>query len=174
MRRLMILRHAKSGYPDGVEDHERPLAQRGREAAPCMAAYMAGELLLPDAAVVSTALRTRQTFALVASALGNPPHRFERRIYEAPSDQLMRVVAETPDSTPSLLLVGHNPGCAELAARLTGFGDRYAFARMTTKYPTCGLAVLDLDVESWADIVERCGRLERFVTPASIGDPPDD
>jgi phosphohistidine phosphatase len=174
MRRLMILRHAKSGYPDGVEDHERPLAPRGREAAPRMAAYMAGELLLPDAAVVSTALRTRQTFALVSAALGAPSHRFERRIYEAPSDQLMRVVGETDSSVRTLLLVGHNPGCAELAARLTGFGDRYAFARMTTKFPTCGLAVLDLDLADWSEITDRCGRLDRFVTPASIGDPPDD
>ena len=63
MRRLLILRHAKSDYPDGTPDHERPLARRGREAAPRMAAYMAAEGLLPDAALVSTALRTRSAFS---------------------------------------------------------------------------------------------------------------
>ena len=74
----------------------------------------------------------------------------------------------------TLLMIGHNPGFEELAQRLTGHGDRYAAARMSQKYPTCGLAVLDFAVEDWRDVAGRGGRLDRFVTPASLGDGPDD
>jgi phosphohistidine phosphatase len=175
MLRLILLRHAKSGYPDGVKDHDRPLAARGFEAAPRMGAYLAGEHLIPDLVVVSTARRTQETFALIAKAYGEVLNqRSEKRIYEAEPENLLEVIRETPDIVRTLMLVGHNPGSQELAALLTGYGDRFAFARMTQAYPTCAVAVLDFDVPHWADVAARGGRLERFVTPASIGDGPDE
>ncbi len=175
MLRLILLRHAKSGYPDGVKDHDRPLAARGREAAPRMGAYLAAEHLIPDLVVVSSARRTQETFALVAKAYGEMlNHRSDKRIYEAPPQRLLDVIRETPDNVRTLMLVGHNPGSQELAAMLTGYGDRFAFARLAQAYPTCGTAVLDFDVAHWADVAAKGGRLERFVTPASIGDGPDE
>jgi phosphohistidine phosphatase len=175
MLRLILLRHAKSGYPDGVKDHDRPLAARGCEAAPRMGAYLAVEHLIPDLVVISTARRTQETFALVAKAYSEVlNHRSDKRIYEAPPERLLEVIRETPDTVRTLMLVGHNPGSQELTAMLTGYGDRFAFARMTQAYPTCGTVVLDFDVAHWADIAPKGGRLERFVTPASIGDGPDE
>jgi phosphohistidine phosphatase len=169
MRRLLLLRHAKAVAPAGGRDAERQLAPRGREAAPQMAAYMAREHLIPDLALVSPARRTRETWDLVRPALGDVPERFEPRIYEASVERLLAVLREVEPDARSLLLVGHNPGLEDLARLLVGFGDRYAFARMMQKFPTSGLAVLDLQVEDWAEAAPRSGRLDRFVTPRTIG-----
>ena len=68
MKRLLLLRHAKSAWPDGVEDHDRPLSDRGRRDAPRMGAYIAAAGLRPDFALVSSARRTQETWALVAPA----------------------------------------------------------------------------------------------------------
>lgn len=170
----MFLRHAKSNWPEGVADRERPLATRGREAAPVMGRYLADELLLPDLVLVSPARRTQETWELVAPMLPErPPVRHEPRIYEAEASRLLQVVQEIEGPVATVLLIGHNPGFEELAALLTGHGDRYASARMAQKYPTCGLAVLDFAVEDWRDVAARGGRLDRFVTPASLGEGPD-
>jgi phosphohistidine phosphatase len=175
MRRLMLLRHAKSNWPEGVADRERPLATRGREAAPVMGRYLAEELLLPDLVLVSPARRTQETWQLVAPMLPEKPAvQHEPRIYEAKTQRLLEVVQETEPVVRTLLMIGHNPGFEELAALLTGHGDRYAAARMSQKYPTCGLAVLDFAVDDWRDVAARGGRLDRFVTPASLGEGPDE
>ena len=175
MLRLMLLRHAKSNWPTGVADPDRPLAARGREAAPVMGRYLANELLLPDLVLVSPALRTAETWQLVAPMLPEKPGtRYEPRIYEAKVERLLRVVQETEPGVRTLLMIGHNPGFEDLAALLTGHGDRYAAARMSQKFPTCGLAVLDFAVEDWRDVELRGGRLDRFVTPASLGEGPDE
>lgn len=171
----MLLRHAKSDWPGGVSDHQRPLAPRGRKAAPVMGRYMKAEGLLPDLAIVSSSTRTVETWALVSDELGCAvPHRLEPRIYEAQPEALLAVIRDVTDDVQTLLLVGHNPGSEELASDLIAYGDRYAAQRLRAKYPTCGLAVLDFDVDSWAEVAERSGRLDRFVTPASLGDGPDE
>lgn len=173
MKRLILLRHAKSDWPAGLDDLERPLNPRGRAAAPRMGHYLADEGLLPDLAIVSPAQRTRETLDLVAQALREQagedlPMRVDGRIYEAPPEQLLQVVRETDDAVHTLLMVGHNPGTQELARCLVGFGDRYAYSRLTQKYPTAGLTVLDFDIESWRDVMEREARLDRFVTPKGL------
>lgn len=179
MKRLILFRHAKSDWPAGVDDLERPLNARGREAAPLMGHYLAQEGLLPDLAVVSPATRTRETFTLAMEAFeavtGEVPQMLiEPRIYESQPQELLEVVREIQDGVRTLMMVGHNPGTHELARRLTGFGDRYAFSRLTQKYPTAGITVLDFDVEAWRDVGEREGRLDRFVTPKSVGADRDD
>lgn len=173
MLRLMLLRHAKSDWPDGVADIDRPLARRGREAAPRMGAYMADEGLHPDLVLVSPARRARETWDLVAPALGEVETRSEPRIYEAPAERLLQVVREAGRAR-GLMLVGHNPGFEDLARRLVGHGDRYAYARLAQKYPTAGLAVIDFPAQTWAEAAERGGRLDRFVTPAGLGGTDDD
>jgi phosphohistidine phosphatase len=174
MRRLLLLRHAKSDWPKGMLDIDRPLAPRGRDAAPRMGDYLRGEQLLPDLALVSPARRARETWDLVSPALGQVEARFEPRIYEAPPERLLAVVREVEPAIRTLLLVGHNPGFADLAKRLVGHGDRYAFARMAQKFPTAGLAVIDFSADDWADAGPGEGRLDRFVTPKSLGAGEDD
>ena len=168
MLRLMLFRHAKSAYPAGVEDHERPLAERGEKAAPVIGRYMADQRLVPDLAVVSTARRAQQTWALAAEALGKViRRRDEARIYEAPA-ALVEVIRQTPSGVGTLLLVGHNPGLQDLALDLVGGGDKDALARLRAKYSTAGLAVIDFDVRRWSDVSPGGGSLERFVTPKSV------
>jgi len=171
MRRLILLRHTKSDWPDGVADHERPLAKRGRRAGPLMGAYMAKAGLVPDLAIISTAVRTQETWALVAPAFPTAiPSVDERRIYEAPAHRLLTVVREAPDDVQALLLVGHNSGLENLAVLLSGTGND--LARLRDKYPTGGLAVIDFELTSWADVTAGTGSLERFVTPRSLDRPP--
>lgn len=170
MLRLMLLRHAKSDWPEGLADHERPLAKRGREAAPAMGSYMAGEQLIPDRAIVSTAKRTRETWAAASAPFREEiPASFDARIYEASPEDILAAIAETDAAVKTLLVVGHNPGFEEVAGRLVGHGDRYAFARMLQKFPTAGLAVIDFAVDRWDQIGDRSGRLDRFVTPRTLG-----
>jgi phosphohistidine phosphatase len=169
LKRLLLLRHAKSARPAGIADHERPLAPRGREDARRMGAYLQAEMLLPALALVSTSVRTRQTWDLLVQGLGSVPSlRSERRLYDAPAGRLASVIAETPDELREILLIGHNPGLADLAHRLAGHGDRYALARMRTKFPTAALAVLDLAGESWRELADGSARLDRFVTPKGL------
>ncbi len=171
----MLLRHAKSNWPTGVADRDRPLAARGREAAPVIGRYLADELLLPDLVLISPARRTVETWELVLPMLPEKPAtQYEPRIYEAKTHRLLDVVQEIEGDVRTVLMIGHNPGFEELAALLTGHGDRYASARMSRKYPTAGLAVLDFAVDDWRDVAERGGRLDRFVTPASLGEGPDE
>jgi phosphohistidine phosphatase len=170
----MLLRHAKSARPVGVADMDRPLAARGRDAAPRMGRYLAEEGLLPDLVVVSAARRTRETWELVEPHVDATEIRFDARIYEAPASRLLAVVRESPSRVRSVLMIGHNPGFEDFAKLLVGHGDRYAFARLTQKYPTAGLAVIDFDRENWSEIAPRSGKLDRFVTPKSLGAEEDD
>ena len=101
MRRLILFRHAKSAYPDGVGDHDRPLDARGRADAPRMGAYLAAEALLPDLVLVSSARRTQETFALAGAAIGPVETREEPRIYEAAAERLLGVVRVLLRSTAS-------------------------------------------------------------------------
>jgi phosphohistidine phosphatase len=170
MKRLALLRHAKSARPAGISDHERPLARRGFEDSRAMGSYIRQEMLLPDLVLVSTSNRTRQTWDVVIQGLGEAPSaRFEPRLYDASAARLATVIAETRDDVKLLLLIGHNPGVADLALRLAGHGDRYALARMRAKYPTCALAVLDLPGEDWKNLIAGSARLDRFVTPKGLG-----
>ena len=173
MRRLMLLRHAKAGPLAAGGDLERPLAESGRTAAQALGAYLAGEQLYPDLVLVSPARRTRETWEALSSSL-QAQMRVEPRLYDGDPERLLAIVQETEAAVRGLLLVGHNPGTAELARRLVGHGDRYAAARMAKGYPTAGLAVIDFAVEDWADAGRGAGRLDRFVTPESLGIAPDE
>jgi phosphohistidine phosphatase len=169
MRRLILLRHAKSDWSGQVDDHDRPLAERGRAASPQMGSYLAKQNLRPDLAVVSTALRAQQTWERARSAFKhNIPETVEPRLYDAAPAKILDIIRQTPADVQVLLLVGHNPGFHELALGLIGKADPTEMARLQRKYPTAGLVVIDFDVDSWTELREHQGRLERFATPASL------
>lgn len=170
MLRLIVFRHAKAVPHGAAPDFERALAPRGVEAAAEMGRMLADEHLLPDLALVSPALRTRQTWEAAAMALSGIPVRHEDGIYDAPSKRLLDLVRSVPDDVRTLVMVGHNPGIADLAQLLVGHGDRYAFSRMRAKYVTGAIAVVDFDVDRWVDVKPGAGRLDRFVTPTRTED----
>ena len=166
-RTLLLLRHAKSSWDDpALDDFDRPLAGRGREAAPRMGREMARRGWLPDAALVSPALRTRQTWDLVAAELPHPvPAGFDRSIYEAPAARILAAIRATPDATQTLVVVGHNPDFETLAAQLASpASDAEAMARMRRKFPTAALARLTFE-GGWAELGPGGAALADFVTP---------
>jgi phosphohistidine phosphatase len=170
MRRLMLLRHAKSDWSvGGQRDQDRALAARGREAAPLIGAYMAHHGLRPDKVLVSTARRARETWDLVAGAFGKDLDVVhDDRLYDSNPKALLIPVREAGTAAHSLLMVGHNPGIQELASLLMASGDLDARQRLLEKFPTAALAVIDFPIDSWSAIHPHSGRLDRFVTPRAL------
>jgi phosphohistidine phosphatase len=166
-RRLVLLRHAKSDWPD-VADHERPLAKRGRRDAPVVGRWLGASGFVPDAVVCSTAARARETWDLVfpglaAAAPGAAPAvRYEPRVYEASVLGLLMLVREFDPGWRTALIVGHNPGLAELTVGLAG-----PDAELPAAYPTAFAAVLGLP-GSWAEATPGEARLLDFTIPAHL------
>jgi len=155
-RRLVLLRHAKSAWPDGVPDAGRPLNERGRRDAPAAGRWLREHVDGLGVVVCSPAKRTRETWELVAAELADPPSpTVDERIYGAPPEDLLTVIRELPDTAGSALLIGHNPGVAELV-ELLGGQDR--------EMRTAAIAVLSWD-GVWADAAADVARLDEHVTP---------
>jgi phosphohistidine phosphatase len=169
MRRLMLLRHAKTERAEpGARDRDRALTKRGRADAETIGAYMARHHLVPDLALVSPATRAQETWKLVAAGFAKAPKaNDEDRIYNAGADTLLALIGAT-GRTRSLLLVGHNPGFHDLAVALIASGDVAARERVNEKLPTAGLVIIDLAFDDWAMLHPHSGRLERFVSPRLI------
>jgi phosphohistidine phosphatase len=167
MRRLMLLRHAKSDRSDpGARDFDRILNTRGREAAPRVGAYMASHGLIPDLAIVSPAARTRETWELVAAALSTQPQvLYDERIYHNIPDVVLNLVSRTKPTVQVLLVVGHNPSLGILAEMLTASGHGDARQRLREKFPTAALAVIDFPIDAWSRVHPNSGRLDRLITP---------
>ena len=168
--RLILLRHAKSAWPDGVADRERPLAVPGRKAARVIGAYMAREKLIPDLVLVSPARRARETWKLVRAALSKKVSEREAAdIYEVSAERILEMIRAVEPGIRTLLVIGHNPGIENAAWLIVVDGDADAVGRMREKFPTAGLAVIDLDLDGWDEIAAGTGYLARFVTPRSLG-----
>lgn len=163
MLRLLLLRHAKSDWPEGVDDVDRPLTLRGAAQARDAGAYIREHGLIPDRAIVSIAQRTRETWdAVVSSWTETPSVAFESDVYAASARRLLQVVREHGGEARSLLLVGHNPGVHDLVATLSAERDRIPLA-----YPTATLAVLELPVDGWSEVDAGTARVERVVVKGS-------
>src|SRR3982750_658971 len=99
MRRLILLRHAKSDRSTSVEDRDRPLNARGRASAPRVGAWLAEQKLIPDVVVCSTAARTQETWKLLAPSIPKSVRvRFEQALYLAEPDEILAVVRALPDN----------------------------------------------------------------------------
>jgi phosphohistidine phosphatase len=166
MRRLILLRHAKSDRSQiGKTDHDRVLNARGAKDAPLIGAYLVHHGFIPDKAIVSTAARARETWELIAKALPKAPLQLEGRLYEASPGGILDVITATEPAVKTLILVGHNPGFHGLAVNLVGTGEIEARQRLQEKFPTAGIAVIDFPLQDWRKIRPAAGRLERFVSP---------
>jgi phosphohistidine phosphatase len=166
--RLVLFRHAKSGYPDGVADHDRPLAKRGLRDAPATGRWLAKNSYIPDVVVCSTARRARETWELAAAGLAEaaaavaPEVHFEPRVYDATVLGLLMLVREFPEEQRTALVVGHNPGLAELAV---GLADPPPSP--PSGFPTAAVAVLGLP-GPWAGAAPEHARLLAFAAPADM------
>lgn len=158
---LYLLRHAKSSWKDtSLRDFDRPLKGRGRDAAEQVGKRLATEKPHPTLVICSPAVRTRETADIVLKhAHLKVDLTLDKRIYEASLRDLLQVVAEMPGDKPAAMMIGHNPGFEELVAFLSGEHRRM---------PTCGLAKIRLDVQSWREVRAGEGTLEWFIVPKEL------
>ena len=171
MRRLMLLRHAKTenDAPSG-RDQDRRLDNRGRLDAAEIGGWIGRHPPFPDSVLVSTAVRANQTWELAWEAMKalapQPAVEPVAELYGADLSQLLEAVHAAASADPKvLLMVGHNPGMHELALMLAASGDAAGRKALSDNLPTSGLAIFDFEVDDWGDVAFRRGRLARFVSP---------
>jgi phosphohistidine phosphatase len=170
-RRLILLRHAKSAWPD-VADHERPLAPRGRRDAPAAGRWLSKAGLVPDRVICSTAERARETWQLAETKLdAHPPVVFDERVYGATSTGLLDLARQTPSGVRTLLIVGHDPTMRELTLELASAQPederQEALGRVRIKFPTAAIAVLAF-TGAWPGLAPGQARLTDFAAPSDF------
>ena len=167
MRRLHLLRHAKSSWDaDALADRDRPLAPRGRKATKRIARWARKHDVRPQLVVSSDAARARETLEGVLPGLGEPEAWFEGGLYAARAESLLERVRALPDDVEEAMLVGHNPGLGALVLLLAEPGDLRA--RAEAKVPTGALATLETDIERWSELEPGQARLVEFVVPREL------
>lgn len=163
--RLLLVRHAKSDWGDpALPDNERSLNARGQRDAPRMGAWIAAQGLAPREVHCSDAVRTRETLDLMLPAWSSPPrvtHRHE--LYHATPAAMLRVLEEAEGD--SVALIGHNPGIGQLANLLARRAPDHS---RWEDYPTCAVAALSFDAETWFEIGEDRGEVTAFAVPADL------
>src|ERR1700712_985730 len=149
MKTLLLLRHGHAEKDNPGGDHARALDARGHRQTQEVAATLDRLGLRPAVALVSDSRRTRETADDALAASGTPPWYSRPELYGASTGEILAQVHAIPDSAPSAIVVGHNPGIGETAQLLAGSGDREALRRMAERFPTGALAVIDLSVDQW-------------------------
>lgn len=182
MAKLVLLRHAKSAWPE-VSDHERPLAPRGRRDAPAAGRWILLSGHLPDLVLCSTARRTRETWQLAQPEMGSTAQvRFEDGVYRATATGLLSIIRRTAPEVATLMVIGHDPAIPEVALMLAGqvaaadpgggpAGQRERpdpLRRMQVKFPTAAVAVLELTGVTWSQLSPGQARLLEFMIPRDI------
>jgi len=137
MKTLYLVRHAKSDWGDPLlDDHDRPLNERGLRDAPAMGHRLAERGVRPDRIVTSTAVRAR--------------------LYGATGSGILAVASTLDDALDSAMLAGHNPGMSDAVGELTG---------EWVELPTCAVVECRVNVDHWAELVEGTGELVSVATP---------
>jgi phosphohistidine phosphatase len=166
-KRLLVMRHAKSAWPPGVPDLERPLLPRGVREARLAGTWLRENGILPDVILCSTATRAQQTCAEVRSGLGVdvPDPELEDALYAASAIHLLAVIHTVPETARCVLLVAHMPGVQELVTRLGSNGsDRDAADDAASRYPTSAFTVLET-LTPWAELNGDDAEVTQFVVP---------
>lgn len=169
VRTLLLLRHAKSDHPAGVEDHDRPLNKRGNHAARDIGAYLAKHHLVPSLILSSTSERTKQTTRLMLEGAGVKNHDhiiFSKRLYLSSPGEALRVINELGKDEKSLMVVGHNPCIQQLVTLLFDKGNQKALLESQIKFPTAALAIFEYDAPDWTSLEPRSCKLVDVITPS--------
>lgn len=155
-KRLLLWRHAKASTADPrLRDEERPLTAKGERRAAAMATALLAEP--PGLVLCSSAQRARQTLAAAEMVWSAPTTLLvEPDLYLAEPLTLLEQLSRVEEETPSVLVVGHQPGLEELVRLLVGDGDPLALTTFAHGFPTAALADLRLDIACWREI--RAGR----------------
>jgi phosphohistidine phosphatase len=177
-KQLFVLRHAKSSWDDpGLDDHDRPLAPRGRRATALLAKHLRAHRIEPAQVLCSSARRTRETFDGVSPG---GELLIEADLYAAGADGVLERLRRVRDDTSSVMVIGHNPGLQLLVLSLAGaHGKRPrpasirdpsgGLAEMSRKFPTGALATLAFE-GPWRELAPGGAALVALVRPKDLHD----
>jgi phosphohistidine phosphatase len=170
MKRLSLLRHAKSSWDDpGLEDFNRPLNERGWKAARRMGRELKHRAMHFDFVLASSAARVRETIGAIEEKYDfAAPIRFEPRVYLATEEILLSLVQSLPETAGSALIVGHNPGLERICVELTHDDEQGLRQRVAGKFPTAAFAAIELPVKHWADVTPGAGELVELIVPKDL------
>jgi phosphohistidine phosphatase len=169
-RQLLLLRHAKAVLgSSGMDDIERPLAERGQKTSKVIGQWLAEHDLAPALVLCSPARRTRETWEIAARELPKAEVRFLDALYDfGDGSALLQAIRKHGGTAQRLLLVTHNPATQALALALPGSGAKVLLRQIAEKYPTAGLAVMTFSGNDWAGTAEGEGRLDAFIRPRDL------
>jgi phosphohistidine phosphatase len=167
MKRVYVLRHAKSSWKDTtLPDYERPLAGRGRRAAKAMARHLEETGTAVELVLCSPAARAVQTLDRIRPALGGAEVQVAPDLYGAGAERLLDRVRRLPPGVGSVMIIGHNPALQDLALDLARSGP--STDQLAEKYPTGALLELEFPVDTWTEVGSGGGDLVRFVRPRDL------
>ncbi len=156
MKKVILMRHAKSSWETGLNDKERPLNSRGKKDAPCMGNKIAEKAIIPDLVISSTSARTKETLSLMPTQIQQNV-QFIDDLYLASSDEIFETLRATDNIYNTVLILAHNPGisCAF-----------YDLARVNIdNVPTSGVGCITFNVSSFSEIKKQSGFLDYFMYP---------
>lgn len=171
MKRLTLLRHAKSGWDDPVaRDFDRPLNARGMRAAKLIGQYAGTHDMAIDHIVASPAVRVVETLDEFFAGYGRTIEpQWDRRVYLASSATLLDILRETAANVDNLMLVGHNPGLEDLVLNLIpDDGSAPLRELVEAKFPTTSLVVMSWDDDDWSNLGKVPVSLESFTRPRDL------
>ncbi len=162
MKKLYLLRHAKASYPNGVEDKDRPLNERGVAACKQMNAYFKEHNIKPDMVLCSDSRRTTDTAKFVLQGI-DTKISYTKKLYLATPGEILKELVGINSEISSVLVIGHNPSIQQMVIILTGVGDINTLAQIKNKYPTCALTEFVFNINQWDNIEPGNGELLRFI-----------
>lgn len=162
MKRLILMRHAKSDWSGGLKDIKRPLNKRGKRAAKALGDWLRRGDLAPDEVLCSAATRTQHTLEGLALT-SNPSISISRSLYLAEPAGMASILSQA--SGNCVLMIGHNPGIAYLAQGLVKTSPEHA---QFNRYPTGATLVVDFDIEQWSELEMHSGTTVDFVVPREL------
>ena len=162
MKKLTLIRHAKSGWRCGIRDFDRPLDHRGERDAPRMAAHLRQQGFSPDLILSSLATRAATTAEEIARGIGYDVDTiaWKDQVYDATVVDLLQLIRKCDAQYTPLTIIGHNPALSELANRLQPMP--------IDNMPTCSVVTIHFEAGAWHDIEHTLGNLAQFDTPKSI------
>jgi phosphohistidine phosphatase len=162
--RLILMRHAKSSWDDPTwEDHERPLNDRGRASSAALGKWLKQKGYLPELVLCSTAVRTRETLDGLGLKL---PVKYLDRLYHASTGLMLETLHEEA-ALDCVLMITHNPGCADFADRIVAAPPPHP---RFSDYPTGATLVVEFDTDEWEEIDFHQGKVVDFVVPRELTD----
>ena len=167
MKRLYILRHAKSSWAEpGLTDMDRPLNKRGVKQTAALAEWFEEQSDKPGVVLCSPSNRTRETWRDIERAFPSTAVDIVDELYHGTTDNYMDALSARDES--SIMIVGHNPTCDELSRYLTAPSSPAAASLMSTHFGTANLAILDLEIDEWSAISKASGQLVTMLRPRDL------